>query len=125
MFFGDRLFGASYGVVLAWGQSWAVAMLVSDMLFDKPDLDRRAFIAELFAERTVHIAAVAPMYELSAATKDFESWDGVIVLLNHVIELGSAVFEASRWVLVDDGAQPTVKLGSWNALFALLVDLQC
>ena len=83
-------------------------MFVGFVLFDKPQLYGGAFEVVLFAQLAFHVAAVAPVYKLGGAAKYFECWNGVVGFLGHVVELGVAVFEAGRWVSVDNGAQPTV-----------------
>lgn len=99
-------------------------MLVGDVFFDEPELNGRTGKIVVLAEITLHKASIAPVQKFSLATKDFEGWDRVVSFLDHVIQLGSTVLEAGRWVFGNNAAQPGVEFAGGDALPAPLVDFE-
>ena len=89
-------------------------MFVGGVLFDEPELDGRAVVAVGFAQVAFQVALVAPVQEVGVAAKDFEGWDRIVVFLDHVVELGRAVFKAGWRMGVDGLAQPFVELAVWR-----------
>ena len=81
------------GLVLFAGG--ALAVLVAVGFFDEPEFDWRAVEAVVFTETALHVTLIGPVQELGVSAKDFEAWVGVVVLLDDVVELWCAVFEAS------------------------------
>ncbi len=78
------------------------AVLVGFVLFDEPEFDGRAGVVPFFTNTAVHIALVAPVEELGVGAKDFKAGVGVVVFLDDVVELGVAVLETGRWVVIND-----------------------
>ncbi len=101
------------------------AVFVSHVLFDKPEFDWRTQETIFFADSAVHVAFVAPMQKLRVRTKYFKARVGIIIFLDDVIELWSAVFEPGWWMGVGDSGQPAVEFGGFNNGMATLVDLEC
>ena len=95
-------------MLFAWFFSWAIAVLVGFVLFDEPQLHCCSLVVVALAQVTLEVSLVAPVQEFGVRTKDFESWDWIVVFLHHVVKLWRTVFEAGWWVLVDHLAKPTV-----------------
>ena len=83
---------------------WAVAVFVALVLFNEPELHRRSLEVVAFAQRALHVAAVAPVQKARLAAEDFERRDWVVIFLGNVVQFRASVFQAGRRVIVDDFA---------------------
>ena len=99
-------------------------MLVGQVLFDEPELNRSAAVAVGFAHPPFQVAAVAPVDVAAVASEDLEGRRGIIGLLHHVVEFGRAVLEAGWRMGIDGLAQPLVQFASGNAFVAFDVNLE-